>query len=47
MAGFNHKLFINHDDYMTPKTAWNNIKQYIPKNKVIWEAFYGDGKSGE
>jgi hypothetical protein len=31
---------------MTPKYAWENIKHLIPKNKVIWEAFYGDGKSG-
>ena len=46
MAGFHTKTFMKHDDYMTPKYAWENIKQYIPKNKVIWEAFYGDGKSG-
>jgi hypothetical protein len=32
---------------MTPKYAWENIKEYIPKDKVVWEAFYGDGKSGE
>jgi hypothetical protein len=32
---------------MTPRYAWENIKQYIPKNKTIWEAFYGDGTSGE
>jgi hypothetical protein len=32
---------------MTPKIAWEAIKDLIPKNKVIWEAFYGDGKSGE
>ena len=32
---------------MTPKSAWENIKQYIPKDKVIWECFYGNGKSGE
>jgi len=32
---------------MTPKYAWENIKEYIPKDKIIWEAFYGDGKSGE
>jgi hypothetical protein len=38
---------IKHDDYMTPKYAWENINQYIPKDKVIWEAFFGDGKSGE
>ena len=47
MAGFNTKTFTKHDDYMTPKSAWENIKDYIPKDKVIWEAFYGDGKSGD
>ena len=46
MATFNNKRFIEHDDYMTPKYAWENIKQFIPRDKVIWEAFYGDGKSG-
>jgi hypothetical protein len=45
IASFN-KTFAKHDDYMSPKSAWNNIKQYIPCDKVIWEAFYGDGKSG-
>ena len=35
------------DNYMTPFHAWKDIKQYIPKDKIIWEAFYGDGKSGE
>ena len=47
MAGFHTKTFLIHDDYMTPKYAWENIKQFIPKDKIIWEAFYGDGKSGE
>lgn len=37
---------MKHDDYMTPLSAWANIKNYIPKDKVVWEAFYGDGKSG-
>lgn len=46
MAGFHTKTFLKHDDYMTPKYAWENIKDYIPKDKVIWEAFYGDGVSG-
>jgi len=46
MAGFHPKTFLVHDDYMTPKYAWSDITQYIPKDKVIWEAFYGDGKSG-
>jgi hypothetical protein len=47
MAGFHTKTFLKHDDYMTPRYAWENIIEYIPKDKVIWEAFYGDGKSGE
>lgn len=47
MATFQQHSFIKHDDYMTPKSAWEDIKQYIPKDKVIWEAFYGNGKSGE
>jgi len=47
MAGFQTNTFLKHDDYMTPKYAWEHIKHLIPKNKVIWEAFYGDGKSGE
>ena len=46
MAGFHSKTFVKHDDYMTPKSAWENIQHLIPKDKVIWEAFYGDGKSG-
>lgn len=46
MATFNTKTFLKHDDYMTPKSAWENINNYIPKDKIIWEAFYGDGKSG-
>jgi len=47
MASFNTKTFTKHDDYMTPKHAWEDIKQYIPKDKLIWEAFYGNGDSGK
>jgi hypothetical protein len=47
MAGFHTKTFLKHDDYMTPKYAWENIKQFIPKDKIIWECFYGDGNSGK
>ena len=46
MAIFHNKTFLKHDDYMTPKHAWEAIKEFIPKDKVIWEAFYGDGESG-
>jgi len=47
MALFTNKNFINHDDYMTPKYVWQDIKDLIPPNTVIWECFYGDGTSGE
>ncbi len=47
MAMFQTNTFLKHDDYMTPKYAWENIKQYIPKDKVIYEPFYGDGASGK
>lgn len=46
MAGFSTKTFTKHDDWMTPFSAWDNIKHFIPKDKLIWEAFYGDGESG-
>ena len=35
-----------HDDYMTPKYAWEHIQHLIPTDKVIWEPFYGNGQSG-
>lgn len=47
MANYHPKTFLKYDDYMTPKFVWEDIKELIPKNKVIWEAFYGDGKSGK
>jgi hypothetical protein len=47
MAGFHSKTFIDHDDYMTPKYVWEHIQHLIPTDKIIWEAFYGDGKSGK
>lgn len=46
MSTFNNHSFFKHDDYMTPLSAWEHIKQYIPKDKIIWEAFYGNGNSG-
>jgi hypothetical protein len=47
MAGFHTKTFMKFDDYMTPAYAWENVEEYIPKDKIIWEAFYGDGESGK
>jgi len=46
MAAFFTTRFEKHDDYMTPRYAWDNVAHLIPKDKVIWEAFYGDGASG-
>lgn len=47
MAGFYTKTFSKHDDYMTPKSAWEAIKNYIPQNKKIWESFPGDFTSAQ
>ncbi len=35
------------DNYITNKEDWERIKQYIPKNKIIWSPFYCDGKQKE
>ena len=35
------------DNYYSKKEVWEKIQEYIPKDKVIYEPFYGDGKSGE
>lgn len=47
MAGFHTKTFTKHDSYMTPRYAWENIKQFIPQDKILWECMYGDGESGK
>jgi hypothetical protein len=45
MATFTNKTFSKHDDWMTPLSAWVDVQHLIP-DKVIWEAFYGNGDSG-
>ena len=35
----------NHDEYYTRKKAWEDIQDYIPRDKTIWEAFMLDGNS--
>ena len=37
---------VQHDDYMTPFSAWEDVSPYIPRHLTLWEAFYGDGTSG-
>jgi len=44
---FTNDVFSVNDEYMTPYSAWDDIIQFIPNDKVIWECFYGDGSSGE
>jgi hypothetical protein len=47
MALFSHTCFSKHDDYMTKRSTWEAIARFIPRDKIIWECFYGDGGSGE
>jgi len=35
------------DNYMTPDYVWDLIIPFIPKDKQIWESFYGDGYAGK
>tara|TARA_R110002153_G_scaffold54274_1_gene151205 strand:+ start:1995 stop:2480 length:486 start_codon:yes stop_codon:yes gene_type:complete len=35
------------DNWYTPKSAFEDIAHLIPKDKVIFECFYGDGSSGK
>jgi hypothetical protein len=35
------------DNYVTNKFEWERIKDYIPKDKIIWSPFYCDGKQKE
>jgi len=46
MASFHTKTFTKYDDYATPKSAFENIKQFIPKEKILYEPFYCDGIAG-
>ena len=41
-----NRAWTTNDNWMTPKSAWEDIKDYIPKVE-LWEAFYGDGESGK
>lgn len=47
MSLFGSKTVSLHDDYTTPYSAWEQIKDYIPKDKTVWESFYCNGSSGE
>ena len=42
-----NRAWTTNDDWMTPKSAWEDIKDYIPKDDWLWEPFFGDGESGK
>ena len=33
------KPFLNDDEYMTPKSAWESVAHLVPKDKVVYEVF--------
>jgi hypothetical protein len=35
------------DDHETPLSAWKMIAPYLPRDKILWEPFYGSGASGK
>ena len=37
---------VKHDNYTTPKSAWEEIAHLIPKDKCISDPFYCNGSSG-
>lgn len=41
------KEYVGNDNFFTPKKEWEKIAPYLPTDKILWEAFYGDGKSGQ
>ena len=41
-----HNNFKKHDEYTTPDSAWEALKDIIPKGTNIWMPFYCDGSCG-
>jgi hypothetical protein len=47
MALMTAKKALKNDEYETPLTAWAMLAPFLPKDKILWEAFYATGASGE
>ena len=47
MAGLPFKAGARDDEWYTPKYAFQDITHLIPKDKIIYEPFYGNGASGK
>ena len=41
------KYLKKNNEYMTRKSTWAAIQHLIPKDKVLWEAFRGNGQSAK
>lgn len=46
MATFTDYKISKYDDFNTPEYVWDWVLPYIPRDKVVWEAFYSNGDSG-
>jgi len=45
---FFNKYFEKNDEYYASKDTWELIVPFIPKDKILWEAFYSENsKSAE
>lgn len=47
MALMTNARDLKDDDYETPLSAWRSVVEYVPKDKVVWDPFYGSGASGD
>ena len=41
------KMSRKNDEYYTQPTSWDIVLQYIPKNKVLFEPFFGAGHTAK
>ena len=46
MAMFNKSAWKEDNDWTTPKYVWDEVMEYIPRDKEIWLPFYNEGASG-
>lgn len=47
MLNVQRQEHIKSDDYETPKSAFEDILHLIPRDKLIWDPFYCNGRSGQ
>ena len=42
-----HSAFTLNDDYYTPRQAFEDIIDFVPSKKIVYEPFVGSSRSGE